>query len=49
MDKKIAAPQEKGDHLSTTAELNCTIKVGSSGKFVGKKQPGVTGTQPKAS
>ena len=22
---------------------------GSSGKFVGKKQPGVTGTQPKAS
>ena len=34
MDKKIAAPQEKGDHLSTTAELNCTIKVLSGhGKF----------------
>jgi hypothetical protein len=26
-----------------------TQKEGSSGKFVGKKQPGVTGTQPKAS
>jgi P4 family phage/plasmid primase-like protien len=42
MDKKIAAPQEKGDHVSTTAEIHSTINVTSGhGQYHNKNYVGI--------